>query len=233
MDRKKTVMIAVMINAGLLVVLFIAALSSQDDGVSTEIAQAPLASTTKPLFPNEADALFQQAPVAALPVQVPVVLKSPSVETFRSPEVIETAVHKLPPSAVEVVASIPQAISRGDTKGTDVVVKKGDSLEKIAKAHHTTVDEMIRLNQLPGSFLRIGQVLKIPEVKKSSQIAKAKPVQEVATSASPEYYTIKVGDNPWGIAMKHHIKVEELLKINHLTEERARKLKPGERLRIR
>ena len=49
----------------------------------------------------------------------------------------------------------------------------------------------------------------------------------------PEYYTMKVGDNPWAIAMKHHMKVEELLRLNGLNEERARKLKPGDRLRTR
>ncbi|HSX13751.1 MAG TPA: LysM domain-containing protein [Chlamydiales bacterium] len=49
----------------------------------------------------------------------------------------------------------------------------------------------------------------------------------------PEYYIVKVGDNPWGIAMKHHMKLEELLKLNQLNEEKARKLKPGDRLRTR
>lgn len=236
MDRKKTILIAVMINAGLLVVLFIAALSSQDEGGSVEIAQTPLSSTNRPLFPNEADAVLQQTPVAQeAPMQVPVVLKAPAAEMSPPPEVIPStmAVHRLPQPAPEVVVAMPAAPSRGNTTGTEVTVKKGDNLEKIAKAHHTTVDEMIRLNQLPGSFLRIGQVLKIPEVKKTAQVAKTKPLQETATAASPEYYTIKVGDNPWGIAMKHHMKVEELLKLNHLTEEKARKLKPGERLRTR
>ncbi|HEY4254932.1 MAG TPA: LysM domain-containing protein, partial [Chlamydiales bacterium] len=48
-----------------------------------------------------------------------------------------------------------------------------------------------------------------------------------------DYYIVKVGDNPWTIAMKHHLKVEELLKLNGLNEQRARKLKPGDRLRIK
>ncbi|MCC6128147.1 MAG: LysM peptidoglycan-binding domain-containing protein [Chlamydiae bacterium] len=50
---------------------------------------------------------------------------------------------------------------------------------------------------------------------------------------SVTYYTVKVGDNPWTIAMKHNMKVEELLRLNGLNEEKARKLKPGDRLRTK
>jgi len=62
---------------------------------------------------------------------------------------------------------------------------------------------------------------------------KPKPVPLEKGTPLPDYYTVKVGDNPWTIAMKHHMKVEELLRINSLNEEKARKLKPGDRLRIR
>ncbi len=62
---------------------------------------------------------------------------------------------------------------------------------------------------------------------------KAKPAEKKAFEGESEYYTMKVGDNPWVIAMKHHMKVEELLRLNGLNEEKARKLKPGDRLRIK
>ena len=96
------------------------------------------------------------------------------------------------------------------------------------------MDEILRLNQLSGNILRVGQVLKIPDQRGAAPIAKQKPsIEKAPGDLSPEYYTVKVGDNPWGIAMKHHIKVEELLKLNNLNEERARRLKPGDRLRIK
>jgi LysM repeat protein len=60
-----------------------------------------------------------------------------------------------------------------------------------------------------------------------------KSVAARGKEAGPEYYTVKVGDNPWTIAKKHNLKVEELLKLNGLNEQRARKLKPGERLRVK
>jgi len=33
--------------------------------------------------------------------------------------------------------------------------------------------------------------------------------------------------------MKHHMKVEELLRLNHFNKEKAKRLKPGDKLRIR
>jgi LysM repeat protein len=113
------------------------------------------------------------------------------------------------------------------------IVKKGDSLDKIAKAHHTTVDEIIKLNQLPSSFLRVGQQLKVPAERTLAAAPKPKPPAPAKEEGAAEYYTVKVGDNPWTIAMKHHMKVEDLLRLNALNEEKARKLKPGDRLRTR
>ncbi len=107
-------------------------------------------------------------------------------------------------------------------------------MERLAKRHHTSVDELIQLNQLPSSFLRVGQRLKIPaeKIHEAPKPMTALPAPAPAGEQA-EYYTMKVGDNPWSIAMKHHMKVDELLKLNGLNEKSARKLKPGDRLRIK
>lgn len=226
MDRKKTILIAVIINAGLLAVLFVAALFTQEETESHEIAQTqPLSAMTGPAFSNEADSALQQQVAPAPVIHVPVALKGPvTAEESLTPEIA----HKLPePMPVLVAAPVREAPT------LEITVRKGDSLDKIAKAHRTTVDEIIKINQLPGSFLKIGQVLKLPDKKSIAQAIKPKIMAEKSMATGPEYYTVKVGDNPWGIAMKHHMKVEELLKLNHLNEERARRLKPGDRLRIR
>ena len=48
-----------------------------------------------------------------------------------------------------------------------------------------------------------------------------------------KFYTVKQGDNPWTIAVKNQLKVDELLKLNDLNDEKARRLRPGDKLRIR
>lgn len=111
---------------------------------------------------------------------------------------------------------------------TTVIVKKGDFLERIAKANHTTVSVLMRLNDLSSTNLKIGQVIKVPvsdRVPEENRKAKI---------ASPDdFYTIQEGDSPWSIALRHGIRLEELLKMNDLDEQKARRLRPGDQLRIR
>lgn len=235
----------------------IAALTTQEDvAPSSQLIGDALPSLPqleeKPLFGDALDLTLRQpaAPAAAQNAVQQLVLPEPIAEhppLAQLPSVPQNGpkeegiVHKLPPASQEVrsssMAQTPAA-RPSDGSYVEVKVKKGDSLEKIAKIHHTSVDEIIKINQLPSSFLRIGQVLRIPTEKTLTSHSippKAPPVASAkkSTEAGPEYYTVKVGDNPWTIAMKHHMKVDELLQLNGLNEERARKLKPGDRLRIR
>ncbi len=215
MNRKNTILIAVLINAGLLAVLLIAALTTQEEKQSSLANNTAV--TEEPFLPFDEKPAFGELPLAIAPEP----LKSPDIPlAISEPEPI---VHKLPPLIAEPAPSSTPPVA---PPMREIIVKKGDTLEKIAKVNGTTVDEIVAANYLKNSFLKIGQVLKIPAVK---SLPKALEKVEL----SPEYYTMKVGDNPWAIAMKHHMKVEELLRLNGLNEERARKLKPGDRLRIR
>lgn len=125
--------------------------------------------------------------------------------------------------AITQAASVATARKSAQPKTslTQVSVQKGDVLEKIARTHDTTVSEIMRCNGMSSTVLQIGQTLKLPQ--KKGQVS----------SSKPGYYTVKPGDNPWTISVKNKIKVDELLKLNNLNEEKARKLRPGDRLRIR
>jgi LysM repeat protein len=119
----------------------------------------------------------------------------------------------------------------------EIKVKKGDVLEKIARYHHSTVAEIMKVNKLTNTQLRIGQVLKIPTkaITKAQTSTIAHSELEVSPALSGDgakYYTVKKGDSPWTIAIKNHMKVDELLKLNKMSEEQARRLKPGDQLRI-
>lgn len=89
----------------------------------------------------------------------------------------------------------------------------------------------MKANKLTNTNLRIGQVLKIP----NKAAKKSEPSSAVFSPVSEEgakYYIVKKGDNPWTIAVKNHLKTEDLLKLNNMTEDQARRLKPGDKLRI-
>jgi LysM repeat protein len=142
------------------------------------------------------------------------------------------ALTKASEQAVEVAAAPAPEISA--PAFLEVRVKKGDVLEKIARSHHTSVQEIMKANRLSSTSLKIGQVLKVPgktAIVKASQ-PKAQ-VQQASNDSSFKYYTVKSGDNPWTIAVKNHIKVEDLLRLNNMDEAKARKLKPGDQIRIR
>ncbi|MBI3211945.1 MAG: LysM peptidoglycan-binding domain-containing protein, partial [Simkania negevensis] len=80
---------------------------------------------------------------------------------------------------------------------------------------------------LTNTRLQIGQVLLIPAP------AQKKEKEEQGKEQQGEYYTVKAGDNPWTIAHKNALPIEELLRLNGMDEEKAKRLKPGDRLRIK
>jgi len=230
MNRKNTILIAVLINAGLLAVLLIVALTTQEELPlqNAIVREEPL---TLPQFD---DALLSR--------DAPVAVPSEGSQMPGAAALAEPLLHKLPPLVADPAPPLPTLLPPLEVQTiqpsvpapapaapmSEVIVKKGDSLEKIARVHHTTVDEVIKLNHLPSSFLKIGQVLKIPAARSLAKMPEKKPAE-----LGPEYYTMKVGENPWAIAIRYHMKLDELLKLNGLNEEKARKMKPGDRLRIR
>lgn len=256
MTRRDTIIAAVLVNAGLLIVLFASALKSdsseREARLSTTDQAEPLndQSVYKESLASQGDEVDQVLKQYANPTQ-PVVsaLSSAAVQpqemsfsagsspgasfaddlkAITLPEVSSqaTLVQTVVPFAVQ------ETVSSAESAVIDYKVKKGDVLEKIARHHHCSVDEIMKLNKLASVNLRIGQTLKIPGKTSSATVAAAKPAPAPATDSSPKYYTVKNGDNPWTIAVKNHMKVEELLKLNNLDQNKARKLKPGDRLRI-
>lgn len=232
MDRKKTIVAAVMINAGILTVLFIAAMTMREEPVSSAPGHlSSISNDPKPLY-KEPIEVPQQVPLVMEAQQPtsnqPVAFSLPPVALVEQKTVQPVPVEA--PAAPLAAAPLPTG-PLSFSSASEIEVQKGDSLEKLAKKYRTSVDEIIKLNHLPSSFLRVGQRLMIP-AEKSHEVAKIKPSLP-APNEQPEYYTMKVGDNPWSIAMKHHMKVDELLKLNGLNDKTARKLKPGDRLRIK
>ena len=88
-------------------------------------------------------------------------------------------------------------------------VKKGDNLYAISKKYLTTVDEIMKLNNLKTTALSVGQVLRIPEMYTK---------EEDMYMPSYTSYTVKKGDSLYSIAKTKNIDVNILMKDNALTD---------------
>lgn len=239
MSRRDTILLAALINAALLSLLFVTA-TRPDRDPSYEPIVTTSKATFEPIPMLNPDSGLRSHFVKTEEKQEPTTPSQPFVieETTafsrdqyplrdRTDETL-VAAQEMPSGNRE--EPVEQAF-------VEVTVKRGDFLEKIARANGSTVSEIKRINSLPNDRIDIGQVLLIP-IGDKQRSARAKPVsipQQVAESSSDdaEYYVMKPGDNPWNIARQHRVNFDEFLRLNQLDEEKARQLKPGDKLRVR
>ena len=225
MSRKDTIIFAVVINIGLLVFLFATAMQTTEDKTVVAVQE-----------PVE----LQMESILQKSSQVVSLLDSKGTD---EKEEIDYLLTSLPKKEIVEVEALPLpfsiAMKKEDSKVkeqlqehfVEVTVKRGDILDRIARANGVTVEEIMEINNLLDTRLQIGQVLKIAL---KPALASAPSSSEVITSPLEEnIYIVRSGDNPWTIAMRHRMNLDELLKMNDLNEEKARRLKPGDRLRVR
>lgn len=236
MNRRDTIIIAVLLNAGLLIVLFATSLKS--DKVEEQMPAITVLASNQPET-KEPKMTSSSTPVHTLASTDHV---DQVIQQYVTPQVANTVdsnpnfladlqAFTTPSNAgsmatTEAGITAPANVTETDSNYKEVKVKKGDVLERIARQNHVMVSEIMKANKLTSTRLKIGQVLKIPVKGSTSSVS---PV----SSTEAQYYTVKAGDNPWTIAVKHHMKVEELLKLNDLDEQKAKKLKAGDKIRIR
>ena len=226
MSRKDIIIISVLVNAGLLAVLFITAIKTD----SWQVLAAPKIDQTQIAVSG---ALVSEISEVALNQELPADEVDQVLREYL-PEVSESKPQgKI--AALEPLSNQAKEESSFQGNYVEVVVKRGDALEKIARANRTTVEAIKKASGLQTDKLKIGQVLKVPVGTAPSQIALEikKPIVEAQSSNDPQYYVIKPGDNPWKIAKLHNVKFEALLTLNQLDEERAKSLKVGEKIRVR
>lgn len=235
MNRRDTIIIAVLLNAGLLIVLFATSLKS--DKTEEAAPQVQVLSSNQPEV--------QSTPPVAAAVSVGTDQVDQVIQQYVTPQVTGQTVESQPnfladlqaigteQSPAPVMENTPAVADSMAEPLKEVKVKKGDVLERIARQNHVSVDELMRANKLSSTRLKIGQTLKIPSQSAKGGATAARTSVTSASAESAQYYTIKNGDNPWTIAVKHHMKVDELLKLNNMNEDKARRLKPGDRIRIK
>jgi len=225
MSRRDTIIIAVLVNAGLLLVLFVTAIRS-DKGSSVQepqIVQSEI-SLPKPVGPDPSSTRQEEETIDALLNQYAAV---PTLDS-KSPEELSLTGELATSFPVEEELAPLRPTPSSESNYISVTVKKGDALEKIARHNGSTVSAIMNANNLSSTQLKIGQVLKVPS-KGGSTFSPTAP----SSQGESEYYVVKEGDSPWLIASKNHIKLDDLLRLNQLDEQKAKRLHPGDRLRIR
>jgi peptidoglycan DL-endopeptidase LytF len=245
MTRKDTILIAVVINAGLLTILFTTAvIFDTDKGIEQTEFVSPITDSKL----NQSEQPPTLVATASTGDEVDNVLKYYS-QPSTQPIVVEIQPETYAPEpiAVQSNGTYEEDVERdsdlsAQERFVEVKVKKGDFLEKIAKANKTTVSAIKNANHLQNERLSIGQVLKIPLKQDLSPFSTTAAVKKQETklestkekeSSETLYYVVKSGDNPWKIAKQFSVKYDDILRLNHLDDEKARNLKIGDRIRVK
>lgn len=204
MNRKDTIIIAVLINAGLLALLFMMAINTEEEVITnqpalsstladTQLVPVPISSSSAPSQSQpQSQVIISPAKVladAGSADEMDNFLKDLSTSHLSQSAFIDDEgmvdldsdlIHTIPPERTEDANGAP------DTRIVEVTVKRGDALEKIARSNGTTVEVLKKINKLSGSKLNIGQVLRVPVpvTAASHAVPKAKSNSIVATGSS-------------------------------------------------
>tara|TARA_R110000765_G_scaffold133200_1_gene231908 strand:+ start:195 stop:4109 length:3915 start_codon:yes stop_codon:yes gene_type:complete len=109
--------------------------------------------------------------------------------------------------------SLPKAQIGGETH----IVKQNENLGKIAKEYDTTVDELVRLNNITNpNLISVNQKLIVPEFITMGP----QPYEEELEEEGVLIHNVKSGDTLWNIAKENKTTTDELIRLNNITNPR-------------
>ena len=149
-------------------------------------------------------------------------------------------------------AAAPSPAVAAAEKGEPIQVQQGDTLYGLSKRHHVAISELMSVNGLSSPNLKPGQTLYLPLGKpagrkpltrqpevaaapaaapvKAAAAAAPAPVPEATIAKYDGIYTVKKGDNVYGLALQFHVPPAELQAVNGITD--VRKVRPGATLKV-
>ena len=160
-----------------------------------------------------------------------------------------------PVTIVDASGRVAGTSGGGDTGGRETTyqVESGDTLIAIAARFDTTVEAIMRRNNISNPMeLRVGQRLLIPgsssvvgavtatptaaptpsSTRARSPTAAARPTGTATPGGATQTYVVAAGDNAFTIAGRYGVTVEELAQANNRTVASLASLQIGDRLLI-
>lgn len=123
--------------------------------------------------------------------------------------------------------SLTQAEAKFGPKFVLSSIRQGDTLWKIARRHHITVNYLKRLNPGIGHILRIGQRIKVP----ANQLARASALPNPLLSRGRRIrYRVRHGDSLWSIAQRFGTSTRAITRSNQISTDET--IHPGDTLWI-
>jgi len=126
-----------------------------------------------------------------------------------------------------VVTPVPvMPVTPEPAAGETYVVVKGDTLGKIATAHHVSLKALMAANpNIQPTRLKVGDKLTVPASTGGSTVSST----EVTAGAGEEIYTVKSGDSLTKIAKDHGTTIKAIQAANNMA---TTAIKVGQKLKI-
>lgn len=102
------------------------------------------------------------------------------------------------------------------------VVDNGDTLSGIASSKNSSVEKIMKFNNMSSAKIKPGQDLKIPRdkiIKADSQNENKADSANNEAEISQIYYTVRSGDTLSAIAARRNLPVEEIMNANNLNSD--------------
>ena len=116
---------------------------------------------------------------------------------------------------------------------SEITVAAGDTLYSLAQLYGTTVDELIRENNLSAPYtLSVGQKLKVPVEKESMAVQTITVPTRATTTTRVELQeiTVAAGDTLYSLSRKYSVPVNDLAVMNNLSAPFT--LSVGQKLKV-
>lgn len=141
-----------------------------------------------------------------------------------------------------IVEKVPVKVSSSAAKAQVHVVKRGETLTRIAEQYDTDVATLKRLNRMKSGELLVGQKLKLPSAASSSsaEVTESRPrppvvdqpepvVDSRAAASATTVHTVTRGETLLRIAEKYDTTLAELRSLNNLKRDQVN---VGQKLKV-